>query len=72
MPVIDVDAHFEPTDDWLDEFLALKARLPERLPTGDPRFTESIAALLRDREASQQFTDDNTKVRTLARSHVCG
>lgn len=39
MPVIDVDAHFEPTDDWLDEFPALAARLPARLPTGDPRFT---------------------------------
>jgi uncharacterized protein len=39
MPVIDVDSHFEPTDDWLDDFPALKAKLPERFPTGDPRFT---------------------------------
>jgi predicted TIM-barrel fold metal-dependent hydrolase len=38
MPVIDIDAHFEPTDDWLDEFPALKAKLPERFPTDDPRF----------------------------------
>jgi uncharacterized protein len=38
MPVIDVDAHFEPADDWLDEFPSLKRRLPERLPTDDPRF----------------------------------
>jgi predicted TIM-barrel fold metal-dependent hydrolase len=38
MPVIDVDAHFEPTEDWLDEFPALGAKLPERLPTDDPRF----------------------------------
>jgi predicted TIM-barrel fold metal-dependent hydrolase len=38
MPVIDVDAHFEPTEDWLDEFPALRATLPERLPTDDPRF----------------------------------
>jgi uncharacterized protein len=36
--VIDVDAHFEPTDDWLDEFPALKAGLPDRYPTDDPRF----------------------------------
>jgi predicted TIM-barrel fold metal-dependent hydrolase len=39
MPVIDIDAHFEPTDDWLDEFPTLKAELPERFPTDDPRFT---------------------------------
>lgn len=36
--VIDVDAHFEPELDWLDDFPSLKAELPERLPTGDPRF----------------------------------
>jgi uncharacterized protein len=39
MPVIDIDSHFEPTDDWLDEFPALKADLPDRFPTDDPRFT---------------------------------
>src|SRR5215212_9656418 len=39
MPVIDVDSHFEPTADWLDEFPVLKAKLPERFPTYDPRFT---------------------------------
>jgi len=39
MPVIDIDAHFEPTDDWLDEFPTLKAELPDRFPTDDPRFT---------------------------------
>jgi uncharacterized protein len=38
MPVIDIDSHFEPTDDWLDEFPALKARLPDRFPASDPRF----------------------------------
>jgi predicted TIM-barrel fold metal-dependent hydrolase len=38
MPVIDIDAHFEPTAAWLEEFPALKTRLPERLPTDDPRF----------------------------------
>jgi predicted TIM-barrel fold metal-dependent hydrolase len=39
MTVIDIDSHFEPADDWLDEFPALKAKLPERFPTDDPRFT---------------------------------
>jgi predicted TIM-barrel fold metal-dependent hydrolase len=39
MPVIDIDAHFEPTAEWLDEFPALKAKLPEQFPTDDPRFT---------------------------------
>jgi predicted TIM-barrel fold metal-dependent hydrolase len=39
MPVIDIDSHFEPADDWLDEFPALKAKLPARFPTDDPRFT---------------------------------
>lgn len=38
MPVIDIDSHFEPAPDWLDEFPALKARLPEKFPTDDPRF----------------------------------
>jgi predicted TIM-barrel fold metal-dependent hydrolase len=38
MTVIDIDAHFEPTEDWLDEFPTLKAKLPPRLPTDDPRF----------------------------------
>jgi uncharacterized protein len=38
MPVIDIDSHFEPTENWLDEFPALKAELPERFPTDDPRF----------------------------------
>jgi len=37
-PIIDVDAHFEPAPDWLDEFPSLKAELPERLPVEDPRF----------------------------------
>jgi predicted TIM-barrel fold metal-dependent hydrolase len=38
MPVIDIDSHFEPAADWLDEFPALNAKLPEKLPTDDPRF----------------------------------
>jgi uncharacterized protein len=37
--VIDIDSHFEPTADWLDEFPALEAKLPDRFPTDDPRFT---------------------------------
>ncbi len=53
MLVIDVDSHFEPVDDWLDEFPALKARLPERLPTGDPRFT------LRSPEMFAYFVTDD-------------
>ena len=38
VPVIDIDAHFEPAADWLDEFPALRDRLPARFPTYDPRF----------------------------------
>src|SRR3954447_6873568 len=37
--VIDVDAYFEPAAEWLDEFPALKAELPDLLPDTDPRFT---------------------------------
>jgi predicted TIM-barrel fold metal-dependent hydrolase len=36
--VIDIDAHFEPAHDWLDEFPALRDRLPARYPDHDPRF----------------------------------
>jgi predicted TIM-barrel fold metal-dependent hydrolase len=39
VPVIDIDAHFEPTADWLDEFPGLRDRLPARFPTHDPRFS---------------------------------
>ena len=38
MPVIDIDSHFEPTEEWLDEFPSLKAKLPEKFPVDDPRF----------------------------------
>ena len=38
MTVIDVDAHFEPAADWLDEFPSLQAEMPELLPDTDPRF----------------------------------
>ena len=39
MAIIDIDSHFEPTEQWLDEFPTLKAELPELFPTDDPRFT---------------------------------
>jgi predicted TIM-barrel fold metal-dependent hydrolase len=38
MAVIDIDSHFEPAADWLEEFPALAAKLPERFPLTDPRF----------------------------------
>jgi uncharacterized protein len=38
MTVIDVDAHYEPASEWLDEFPSLRAELPELLPDDDPRF----------------------------------
>jgi predicted TIM-barrel fold metal-dependent hydrolase len=38
MKIVDVDAHYEPAADWLDEFPALRAELPELLPDTDPRF----------------------------------
>ena len=37
-PVIDVDAHYEPSADWLDEFPSLRDELPRELPDTDPRF----------------------------------
>jgi predicted TIM-barrel fold metal-dependent hydrolase len=37
-PVIDVDAHYEPAADWLDEFPSLRDELPPELPDTDPRF----------------------------------
>jgi len=51
--VIDVDSHFEPTADWLDEFPALKARLPQRFPTDDPRF------VMRSPEMFAYFVSDD-------------
>jgi predicted TIM-barrel fold metal-dependent hydrolase len=39
VPVIDIDAHFEPAAGWLDDFPALRDRLPARFPTHDPRFS---------------------------------
>lgn len=53
MAVIDIDAHFEPAADWLDEFPALKAELPERFPTDDPRF------LMRSPEMFAWFVTDD-------------
>lgn len=51
--VVDVDSHFEPVPDWLDEFPALKAKLPERFPTGDPRF------VMRSPEMFAYFVSDD-------------
>ena len=42
--IIDVDAHAEPTQDWLDDFPALKLRLPPRLPENDPQFETGVAS----------------------------
>jgi predicted TIM-barrel fold metal-dependent hydrolase len=53
MPVIDIDSHFEPTADWLDNFPDLKADLPERLPIEDPRFS------LRSPEMFAWFVSDD-------------
>lgn len=53
MPVIDIDSHFEPVANWLDEFPALKAKLPERFPTDDPRF------LMRSPEMFAYFVTDD-------------
>jgi len=38
IPVIDIDAHFEPETDWLDDFPQLRDDLPSLYPTDDPRF----------------------------------
>ena len=38
MTVIDVDAHYEPAADWLDEYPSLRADLPELLPKNDRAF----------------------------------
>ena len=45
MKVIDVDAHFEPAADWLDDFPDLRGRVPERLPDTDPRFRMNSAEM---------------------------
>ncbi len=42
--IIDVDAHAEPTHDWLDQFPELKRRLPPRLPQSDPQFRTGVAS----------------------------
>ncbi|MBX3314731.1 MAG: amidohydrolase family protein [Actinobacteria bacterium] len=42
MAIIDVDAHFEPAADWLDDFPGLADRLPEWLPESDPRIPRGV------------------------------
>jgi predicted TIM-barrel fold metal-dependent hydrolase len=56
MPIIDIDSHFEPAEDWLDEFPGLKAKLPDRLPSDDPRFTVQP---LRSPEMFAYFVSDD-------------
>ena len=42
MPIIDVDAHYEPAADWLDDFPGLGERLPPVLPESDPRLPRGV------------------------------
>jgi predicted TIM-barrel fold metal-dependent hydrolase len=42
MAIIDVDAHFEPSANWLDEFPGLGDRLPPLLPESDPRLPRGV------------------------------
>lgn len=41
--IIDMDAHYEPTADWLDSFPRLKRELPDKYPESDPRFALASA-----------------------------
>ncbi|MGA4544187.1 amidohydrolase family protein [Uniformispora flossi] len=43
MTVIDVDAHFEPARNWLDQFPRLRDRLPGQLPDDEPEFAPNTA-----------------------------
>jgi uncharacterized protein len=56
MPVIDIDSHFEPDENWLKEFPALDAKLPEKLPTDDPRF---LTRPMRSPEMFAYFVSDD-------------
>jgi uncharacterized protein len=40
--IVDVDAHFEPPENWLDEFPGLGDRLPRLLPESDPRLPRGV------------------------------
>lgn len=42
--IIDVDSHAEPAPGWIQEFPDLRAKLPDRLPTGDPQFPSTGAS----------------------------
>jgi predicted TIM-barrel fold metal-dependent hydrolase len=40
--IVDVDAHFEPPENWVDEFPGLGDRLPPLLPESDPRLPRGV------------------------------
>jgi predicted TIM-barrel fold metal-dependent hydrolase len=40
--IIDVDAHYEPPVDWLDDFPGLSDRVPQQLPESDPRVPRGV------------------------------
>src|SRR3954452_9972313 len=42
MTIVDVDAHYEPPDGWLDDFPHLADRLAPVLPESDPRVTRGV------------------------------
>jgi predicted TIM-barrel fold metal-dependent hydrolase len=42
MRIIDVDAHFEPPERWVDDFPGLGERLPDLLPESDPRLPRGV------------------------------
>ena len=42
MSIVDVDAHYEPPEGWLDDFPELAERVPVRLPESDPRVPRGV------------------------------
>ena len=42
MRIVDVDAHFEPPERWVDDFPGLGERLPDLLPESDPRLPRGV------------------------------
>jgi predicted TIM-barrel fold metal-dependent hydrolase len=42
MGIIDVDAHYEPPENWVDAFPGLGERLPRLLPESDPRLPRGV------------------------------
>jgi len=60
--VIDIDSHFEPDENWLEEFPALDAKLPERfvqqvgLPRGRPDPIPRTFAVTKARPVEKMMT----------------